>query len=65
MKDPTKNTPEMSGKASEIDDPNLLYGRIGYRIFLAYRDGARSPKDLYKGFNEAELKRLVELHPRR
>jgi hypothetical protein len=54
----------MSGKASGIDDPIQLYARIGYRIFLAYRDGARSPEELYKGFNEAELKRLMELHPR-
>jgi hypothetical protein len=58
-----KRTPDMTGKASEIDDPILLYARIGYRIFLAYRDGARSPEELYKGFNEAELKRLLELHP--
>jgi hypothetical protein len=25
---------------------------------------AHSPEDLYKGFNEAELKRLLELHPK-
>jgi hypothetical protein len=36
----------MSGKASEIDDPVQLYARIGYRLFLAYRDGARSPEEL-------------------
>jgi hypothetical protein len=58
-------TPDMSGKASEIDDPIHLYARIGYRIFLAYRDGARSPEELYKGYNEAELKRLLELHPKK
>jgi hypothetical protein len=56
-------TPDMTGKASEIDDPILLYARIGYRIYLAYRDEARSPEELYKGFNEAELRRLLELHP--
>jgi hypothetical protein len=55
----------MSGKASEIDDPNLLYACIGYRTFPAYRDGARSPEDPYKGYNEAELERLVDLRPRR
>lgn len=55
----------MTGKASEIDDPLRLYARIGYRVFLAYRDGARSPEELYKGFSEAELKRLLELHPRK
>ena len=53
----------MSGKASEIDDPIQLYARIGYRTFLNYRDGARSPDELYKGFSDAELKRLLELHP--
>jgi hypothetical protein len=58
-----RRTPDMTGKAGEIDDPIQLYARIGYRIFLAYRDGARSPDELYKGFNEAELKRLLELHP--
>ena len=58
-------TPQMSGKASDIDDPIQLYARIGYRIFLAYRDGARSPEELYKGFNETELKRLLELHPKK
>jgi hypothetical protein len=60
-----RRAPDMTGKASEIDDPIQLYARIGYRIFLAYRDGARSPEDLYKGFSESELKRLVELHPAR
>ena len=55
----------MTGKASEIDDANLLYARVGYRIFLAYRDGARSPEELYRGFNEAELKRLLELHAKK
>ena len=33
----------MTGKASEIDDLIHLYARIGYRIFLAYRDGALVP----------------------
>jgi hypothetical protein len=31
----------MTGKESEIDDPIQLYALIGYRMFLAYRDGAR------------------------
>jgi hypothetical protein len=35
----TRFSPDMSGKASEIDDANKLYARIGYRVFLAYRDG--------------------------
>jgi hypothetical protein len=56
-----RRTPDMTGKASEIDDPRQLYERIGYRVFLAYRDGARSPQELYRGFQEAELKRLLEL----
>jgi hypothetical protein len=56
MKNPTENTPEMSGKASEIDDPNLLYGRIGYRIFLAYRDGARSPRGPLQGLQRGGTK---------
>jgi hypothetical protein len=49
--------------AAEIDDPLLLYARIGYRTFLKYRDGARSPETLYDGFSQAELKRLLTLHP--
>src|SRR3712207_3646482 len=44
-----RRTPDMTGEASEIDDPMLLYVRIGFRIYLAYRDGARSPEELYKG----------------
>ncbi len=55
----------MTGKASEIEDPMLLFARIGYRTFLAYRDGERSPEKLYAGFNGAELRRLLELRPGR
>jgi hypothetical protein len=59
-----RRTPDMSRPAAAIDDPLLLYARIGYRTFLKYRDGARSPEALYDGYNEAELKRLLALHPR-
>lgn len=59
-----RKAPDMTGRAQDIDDPIQLYARIGYRIFLAYRDGARSPEELYRGYTEAELKRLLELHPR-
>ncbi|MGH2946924.1 MAG: hypothetical protein ACRDPC_11795 [Solirubrobacteraceae bacterium] len=55
----SRRTPDMSRSAAEIDDPILLYARIGYRTFLKYRDGARSPESLYDGYNEAELKRLL------
>lgn len=55
-------TPDMTGKASEITDPHLLYERIGYRTFLAYRD-SNSPEKLYEGFNKTDLNRLIELHP--
>jgi hypothetical protein len=55
-----KTTPDMRGKASEIADPILLFARIGYRVYLAWRDGEQSPP-LYEGFNQAELRRLSEL----
>jgi hypothetical protein len=37
-----RTTPDMTGKASEITDPILLYARIGYRTYLAWRDGDQS-----------------------
>lgn len=58
------NTPNLKGKASEINDTKLLFERVGYRIFLMYRDGSLSPERIYKGHVAAELKRLKELHPR-
>jgi hypothetical protein len=54
------NTPDMRGKASEITDQKLLFERIGYRTFLAWRDGPAAPP-LYDGFNLAELRRLQQL----
>lgn len=60
----TRRTPDMTGKAAEIDNPMTLYARIGYRVFLAYQKG-----DVYdisdparQGHAMAELKRLAELH---
>lgn len=50
-----RRSPDLKGRASEIEDAQLLYARIGYRIYLKYRDGARSPADLYDGYIEAEL----------
>jgi len=58
---PKRMTPDMTGKASEITDPILLFARIGYRTYLAWRDGEQSPATLYTGFNLAELRRLREL----
>jgi len=59
-----RRTPDMTGKAAEIDDPQVLYARIGYRTFLKYRDGKRAPADLYDGHCEAELRRLLALNPK-
>jgi hypothetical protein len=58
---PKRMTPDMTGKASEITDPILLFARIGYRTYLAWRDGDQSPSTLYTGFNLAELRRVREL----
>jgi hypothetical protein len=41
----------MTRPVADIDDPLLLYARIGYRTFLKYCDGARSAESLYDGFN--------------
>ena len=46
---PKRMTPDMTGKASEITDPILLFARIGYRTYLAWRDGDQSPSTLYTG----------------
>jgi hypothetical protein len=54
-------TPDMTGKASEIDDPQRLFARIGYRVYLAWRDGDESKAELYARYNEAEMRRLLEL----
>lgn len=51
-----RTTPDMTGNARDIDDPLLLYARIGYRTYLAWRR-EDAPQDLYKGFNRAELQR--------
>jgi hypothetical protein len=56
-----RTTPNMTGKASEITDPILLFARIGYRTYLAWRDGDQSPSALCEGFNLAELQRVQEL----
>jgi hypothetical protein len=53
-----RRTPDMSGKASEITDPMALFARIGYRAYLAWRDG---PSPLYEGFSLTEMRRLAEL----
>lgn len=53
-------TPDMTGKAAEIDDPELLFAPIGYRTYLMHRDGPNGfPR--YQNFIDAELKRLGEL----
>lgn len=56
-----RTTPDMTGKAGEITDPILLFARIGYRTYLGWRDGDKSPSTLYEGFNLAELRRVREL----
>jgi hypothetical protein len=53
--------PDMSRKASEITDLNLLYARIGYRTYLAWVKGEQSLADFYAGYNTAELRRIKEL----
>jgi hypothetical protein len=58
-----RRTPDMTGKASEITDPIHLFARIGYRTYLAWRDGAGSPP-LYEGFNQAELRQVDRLFGR-
>jgi hypothetical protein len=53
MKTPRRTHPKCLARASEIDDPNLLYGRIGYRILLAYRDGSAVPRGPLQGLQSA------------
>lgn len=56
----TMNTPNMNGKAADIDNPILLMERIGYRTYLMWRD-PDSPRSLYEGFNKTDLRRIREL----
>jgi hypothetical protein len=56
-----KQTPDMKRKASDITDPNELFARIGYRTYLMWRDGDRSPADLYNGYILTELRRVQKL----
>ena len=53
--------PDLGRKASEIDDPVVLYTRIGYRTWLIFRDGESAKSRMYEGFNRTDLRRLSEL----
>jgi hypothetical protein len=60
----------MTGKAAQITDTRQLFERIGYRIFLAWREAQRTGGDMgladfYDGYNQAELRQLVKLLPGR
>ncbi len=54
-----KRAPDMTGKASEIDDPMALFARIGYRVYLDWLKGEASP--VYAGWNKSECRRVAEL----
>ena len=49
--------PDMTGPAASIADPLLLMARIGYRVYLTRKHGG----DFYKGYINAELRRLAQL----
>jgi hypothetical protein len=53
-------TPDMSGNASDIDDPITLFARIGYRTYEAWHKGEHA-ESLYEGFNLITLRRVAEL----
>ena len=55
-----RTTPDMTGNASDIDDPITLFARIGYRTYLAWHKGEYA-EALYEGFNLTALRRVAEL----
>ena len=62
-----RRTPDMTGKASKIDDPMKLYPRVGYHVYrkhLAELAGAAPKVAIYEGYIKTELRRLMELNPK-
>ena len=55
-----KSAPDMSGSASEIDDPQLLFARIGYRLYRGWLKG-EGLADFYNSWNLTELRRVAAL----
>jgi hypothetical protein len=56
----TRNTPDMRRPASEIDDPRLLFERIGYRLYRGWLKG-EGLADFYSSWNLSELRRVAAL----
>jgi hypothetical protein len=56
-----RKTPDMTGKAADITDPLLLFARIGYRVYLTWRESDGVAPPLYQTWNQAELRRVHEL----
>ena len=69
-----KIAPDMTGKAKDITDLNLLYARVGYRDYLVWskanpgkgqkvwsRQEIDDLKKLYDGYNRKEMRRAREL----
>jgi hypothetical protein len=62
-----RNTPDMTGKASDITDTEQLYARIGYRVYREWLQSGQVPDfvsggPVRKGHATAELRRLRELN---
>ena len=60
----TRNTPDMTGKVSEITDRRQLRERLGYHVELRHRaeqSGRVGTVALYDGYIKAELARLTVL----
>jgi len=51
----------MNGKAADIKDPQKLFARIGYRVYLTWRENPGVAPPLYQTWNQSELRRVHEL----
>jgi hypothetical protein len=56
----TRNTPDMKRPAREIDDPRLLFERIGYRLYRGWLKG-EGLANFYDSWNLTELRRVANL----
>ena len=55
-----RNTPDMTRSATEIDDPRLLFERIGYRLYRGWLKG-EGVADFYNSWNLTELRCVAAL----
>ena len=56
-----RRVPDMNGKAADIKDPQKLFARIGYRVYLTWRENPGVAPPLYQTWNQSELRRVHEL----